>query len=92
MIQNIKVDTIYYLTNSDFEMEFNLCGCCKMRLLTDKAENAKNFVGLLSRAVSRSQVIIYKCKQHQSSCETGNYSISIRQLHGVPKRNFSKSS
>ena len=26
MIQNIKVDTIYYLTNSDFEMEFNLCG------------------------------------------------------------------
>ena len=58
MIQNIKVDTIYYLTNSDFEMEFNLCGCCKMRLLTDKAENAKNFVGLLSRAVSRSQVII----------------------------------
>ena len=58
MIQNIKVDTIYYLTNSDFEMEFNLCGCCKMRLLTDKAENAKNFVGLLARAVSRSQVII----------------------------------
>lgn len=58
MIQNIKVDTIYYLTNSDFEMEFNLCGCCKMRLLTDKAENAKNFVGLLSRAVSRSQVIL----------------------------------
>ena len=58
MIQNIKVDTIYYLTNSDFEMEFNLCGCCKMRLLTDKAENAKNFIELLSRAVSRSQVII----------------------------------
>lgn len=58
MIQNIKVDTIYYLSNSDFEMEFNLCGCCKMRMLTDKAENPKNFVGLLSRAVSRSQVII----------------------------------
>ena len=58
MIQNLRVDTIYYVTNSDFEMEFNLCGCCKMRLLTDKAENPKNFVGLLSRAVSRSQVII----------------------------------
>lgn len=58
MIQNLRVDTIYYLTNSDFEMEFNLCGCCKMRLLTDKAENPKNFIGLLSRAVSRSQVII----------------------------------
>lgn len=58
MIQNLRVDTIYYLTNSDFEMEFNLCGCCKMRLLTDKAENPKNFIGLLSRAVSRSQVTI----------------------------------
>ena len=33
MIQNLRVDTIYYLTNSDFEMEFNLCGCCKKFVL-----------------------------------------------------------
>lgn len=58
MIQNIKIDTIYYLTNSDFEMEFNLGGCCKMRLLTDKSESAESFVKLLARAVSRSQVIL----------------------------------
>ncbi len=58
MLQNIKVDVIYYLTATDFEMEFNLCGCCRMRLLTDKAADRKGFVHMLSRAVSRSRVII----------------------------------
>ena len=58
MIQNIKVDLIYYATPSDFEMEFNLNGCCRMRLLTDKAEDRKAFLNSLSRAVGRSKVII----------------------------------
>lgn len=58
MLQNIKVDIIYYLTNTDFEMEFNLCGCCRMRLLTDRATDRKSFVSMLSRAVSRSKIII----------------------------------
>ena len=58
MLQNIKVDIIYYLTNTDFEMEFNLCGCCRMRLLTDKASDRKGFINMLSRAVSRSRIII----------------------------------
>lgn len=58
MLKNIKVDIIYYLISSDFEMEFNLCGCCRMRLLTDKATDKKSFVGMLARAVSRSRVII----------------------------------
>lgn len=58
MIQNIKVDLIYYATPSDFEMEFNLGGICRMRLLTDKAEDRKAFLNSLSRAVGRSKVII----------------------------------
>ena len=58
MLQNIKVDIIYYFTSTDFEMEFNLCGCCRMRLLTDKAADRKGFIHQLSRAVSRSRVII----------------------------------
>lgn len=58
MLQNIKVDVIYYFTSTDFEMEFNLCGCCRMRLLTDKAADRKGFIHMLSRAVSRSRVII----------------------------------
>lgn len=58
MFQNLKVDIIYYSTNTDFEMEFNLCGCCRMRLLTDKASDKKTFVHELARAVSRSRVII----------------------------------
>ncbi len=58
MFQNIKVDIIYYKTNTDFELEFNLCGCCRMRLLTDKSADKKNLVHNLARAVSRSRVII----------------------------------
>lgn len=58
MFQNIKTDIIYYKTNTDFEMEFNLCGCCRMRLLTDKSSDRKNLIGNLSRAVSRSRIIM----------------------------------
>lgn len=58
MLYNLRSDIIYYKTNSDFELEFNLCGCCRMRLLTDKPSNKKAFVHSLARAVSRSRVIL----------------------------------
>lgn len=58
MLQNIKTDIIYYKTSTDFEMEFNLCGCCRMRLLTDKAPDRKSLVHNLARAVSRSRIIL----------------------------------
>lgn len=58
MFQNLKVDVIYHKTNTDFEMEFNLCGCCRMRLLTDKTPDKKTMVHSLARAVSRSRVIL----------------------------------
>ncbi len=58
MVQNLKVDMIYHLTASDFEMEFNLCGCCRMRLLSDKTADKKSFIKALARGVSRSRVII----------------------------------
>ena len=58
MVQNLKVDVIYHLTASDFEMEFNLCGCCRMRLLSDKTTDKKSFVKALARGVARSRVII----------------------------------
>lgn len=58
MFQNIKVDIVYYKTGTDFEMEFNLCGCCRMRLLTDKTSDKQTFVHSLARAVSRSKVIM----------------------------------
>ena len=58
MFQNMKVDVIYHNVNTDFEMEFNLCGCCRMRLLTDKTPDKKALVHSLARAVSRSRIII----------------------------------
>ena len=58
MIQNIKVDIVYYMTAADFEFEFNLGSCCHMRLLNDKAKDKNAYVNSLARAVSRSQIII----------------------------------
>lgn len=58
MFQNVKVDIIYYKVQTDFEMEFNLSGCCRMRLLTGKAPDRKNLVNQLVRAVSRSRIIL----------------------------------
>lgn len=58
MIYNLRSDIIYYKSGSDFELEFNLCGCCRMRLLTDKPSNKKAFVHSLARAVARSRVIL----------------------------------
>jgi len=58
MIDNLKTDIIYYCTETDFEMEFNLCGCCRMRLLTDKADSRNSLSQLLSKAVTRSQIVI----------------------------------
>ena len=46
MLYNLRSDIIYYKSSSDFELEFNLCGCCRMRLLTDKPSNKKAFVHL----------------------------------------------
>ena len=58
MIQNIKVDIVYYTTATDFEFEFNLGSCCHMRLLNDKAKDKKGYVNSLARAVSRSTIIL----------------------------------
>lgn len=58
MLYNLRADIIYYKSGSDFELEFNLCGCCRMRLLTDKPSDKKLFVHSLARAVSRSRVIL----------------------------------
>lgn len=58
MISNLKVDIIYYKTSSDFELEFNLSGCCRMRIFKEKVENQKALINTLARDVSRSRVII----------------------------------
>ncbi len=58
MIGNLKVDIIYYKTSGDFELEFNLSGCCRMRIFKDNVDSAKVLVSALSRDVSRSRVIL----------------------------------
>lgn len=55
---NLKLDIIYYKTSSDFEMEFNLSGCCRMRIFKDKVDTAKGLISTLARDVSRSRIIL----------------------------------
>lgn len=55
---NLTIDIIYYKTASDFEMEFNLTGCCRMRLFKDKVDSPKELVNTLARDVSRSTITI----------------------------------
>ena len=57
-MSNLKIDIIYYKTASDFEMEFNLSGCCRMRMFKDKVDTPKGLVNTLARDVSRSKIII----------------------------------
>ncbi len=58
MLENIKLDIVYYNTKKDFEMEFNLCGCCRMRLLTAEVDNLKDFANCIKVAVARSRVVL----------------------------------
>ena len=57
-MSNLKIDIIYYKTASDFEMEFNLSGCCRMRMFKDKVDTPKGLVNTLARDVSRSKITI----------------------------------
>lgn len=57
-MESTKVDIVYYVVPTDFEMEFNLSGCCRMRLLTSLTHDRKEYINGLSRAVSRSKIII----------------------------------
>ena len=58
MRQNIRVDIIYYLCDTDFEMEFNLNGCCPMRMLTGQVEDRGALIKNLAKSVQRSKVIM----------------------------------
>lgn len=57
-MSNLKIDIIYYKTSSDFEMEFNLSGCCRMRIFKDKVDTPRGLVNALARDVARSKIII----------------------------------
>ena len=80
MIQNLKIDIIYYDTPSDFEFEFNLGGCCHSRVLNSKTSSPKEMIGCLSKAVSRSRVILIIGKLDGSD---GLYSL-ISKAIGLP--------
>lgn len=58
MLENIKTEIVYYDTQTDFELEFNICGCCNMRLLTSSENNADKLLSVMARAISRNKIVI----------------------------------
>lgn len=79
---NLKVDIIYYKTSSDFELEFNLTGCCRMRLFKDKIDDRKEFVTALARDVSRSRIILVISDLHgdKNGAETVSAAIGYKYV------------
>lgn len=58
MRNNLKLEIIYYKVNTNFELEFNLCGCYDMRLLTHTANNEKELLTSFATSMTRSQVAV----------------------------------
>ncbi len=58
MLENIKTEIVYYKIPKDFELEFNICGCCNMRLLTSTEEDENKLLSVMARAIERNKIII----------------------------------
>lgn len=86
---NLKLDIIYYKTSADFEMEFNLGGCCRMRLFKDKVETQKELIKTLARDVSRSKIILIVTDLVGENCAVPAIAKAISlPLVPVDKNNF----
>ena len=86
MIPNLKVDIIYYNTQSDFEMEFNLSGYCRMRIFKTSATTSEELISALATDLDRSQIImvVTDVLGNESGVKTVSESISF-ELEPVNK-------
>ncbi len=58
MIPDLTLEVIYYNQPTDFKMEFELCGSCNVRFLSNTAKNRSEFLSSLGKSVIRSRAII----------------------------------
>lgn len=58
MSKDVKIELIYYKSNTDVSLEFGLHGDYPLRLLSVSTDNRTEFFHSLKRAVSRSEIII----------------------------------
>ncbi len=87
MVQNLKVDVIYYNTPSDFEFEFNLGGCCPSRILNSRTSSPAEMLTSLSKAVSRSRIILIIGKVN----EDDGLMALVSKAIGIPLTNIDSS-
>ena len=58
MSKDVKIELIYFKSNTDVSLEFGLHGEYPLRLLSTSAKSLTDFFHALKRAVSRSEIII----------------------------------
>ncbi len=58
MSKDVKIEIIYFKSDTDVSLEFGLHGNYPVRLLSSSSNNLSEFFNLLKRAVSRSEIII----------------------------------
>ena len=58
MPKDVKLEIIYFKQNNDISLEFGLHGDYPLRILSNRCNDKKSFIGLLKRAVSRSLIIV----------------------------------
>ena len=87
MVQNLKVDVIYYNTPADFEFEFNLGGCCPSRILNSRTASPAEMLTSLSKAVSRSRIILIIGKIN----EDDGLMALVSKAIGIPLTNIDSS-
>ncbi len=58
MSKDVKIEIIYFKSDTDVSLEFGLHGNYPVRLLSSSSNDLSTFFNLLKRAVSRSEIII----------------------------------
>lgn len=89
MIPNLKVDIIYYKTQSDFELEFNLSGYCRMRIFKSSAETPAELLDCLARDLDRSRIVLVVTDVLSNDCGVKTISDAVGlDLVSVDKEAF----
>ena len=58
MANDVKIEILYYKTNSDISLEFGIRGNYPIRLLSAVCDSSESFLRNLKRALQRSEIII----------------------------------
>ena len=101
MANDVKIEILYYKTNSDISLEFGIRGNYPIRLLSAVCDSSESFLRNLKRALQRSEIIITAggydggtylpsliAKAIGTSCTSPNYkshNIISKKVYPIPE-------